>query len=122
MDIAGTISFVLNVPNSSDTRLFAFRYGYDAADAPAEPDAYKRFLAEKKLLTVTLDRQRGAAWYLEGTDAAGVPAFRTLVLFGGKRLICGGSLYKDKASTALGPDLRDKVVAAAKKICETLAL
>jgi hypothetical protein len=42
--------------------------------------------------------------------------------YGGKRLVCYGSLYKDKESTAFGPDLRDKVVNAAKKICETLAL
>jgi len=122
VDTPGTISFVLNVPNSSESRLFSFRYGLEATDAPLDHDAYQRFLSEKKLLTVTLDRQRGAAWYLEGTDGAGAPAFRTVVLFGGKRLICGGSLYKDKASTALGPDLRDKVVAAAKKICETLAM
>ncbi len=45
-----------------------------------------------------------------------------LVTYGGKRLVCFGSLYKDKVATALGPDLRDKVVNTAKKICETLAL
>lgn len=122
LDTAGTISFVLNVPNSTDTRLFVFSYGYDFADAPADRETYKTYLADHKVMTVTLDRQRGAAWYLEGTDGTGVPMFRTVVLFGGKRLVCGGSLYKDKASTALGADLRDKVVAAAKKICETLAL
>jgi hypothetical protein len=121
-DDPGTISFVLKVPNTNDTRLFSFKYGYDLAGAPADREAYKKFLADQKLLTVTLDRQRGAAWYLEGTDGSGVPAFRYLVLFGGKRLVCGGVLYKDKDSTALGPDLRDKVVAAAKKICETMQL
>jgi hypothetical protein len=121
-DEAGTISFVLKVPNSNDTRLFSFKYGYDLTGAPSDREAYKKFLADQKVLTVTVDRQRGAAWYLEGTDGTGSPAFRNLVVYGGKRLVCGGSLYKDKESTALGPDLRDKVVAAAKKICETMQL
>jgi hypothetical protein len=121
-DQAGTISFVLKVPNTGDTRLFAFHYGYDDPKAPTDREQYKKFLGDSKLLTVTLDRQRGAAWYLEGTDSGNNPAFRYLVTYGGKRLVCYGLLYKDKASTALGPDLRDKVVAAAKKICETLAL
>ena len=118
----GTISFVLKVPNTNDTRVFAFHYGYDLNGAPSDREAYKKFLADQKQLNVTLDRQRGAAWYLEGTDQNGNPGFRMLVTYGGKRLVCYGSLYKDKESTALGPDLRDKVVNTAKKICETLAL
>ena len=119
---AGTISFVLRVPNSTDTRLFSFKYGYDYPGAPSDRDAYKKFLSDRRVLDVTLDRQRGAAWYLEGVDAAGQPAFRYLVLYGGKRLVCYGSLYKTKDATALGADLRDKVVSTAKKICETIAL
>ncbi|HEX7699965.1 MAG TPA: hypothetical protein VF403_04570, partial [Kofleriaceae bacterium] len=122
-ETAGTISFVLKVPNSTDTRVFNFHYGYDVIGAPTDRDAYKKYLADQKVLNVTLDRQRGAAWYLEGTDGAtNNPAFRMEVTYGGKRLVCYGSLYKDKESTAFGPDLRDKVVNAAKKICETLAL
>jgi hypothetical protein len=54
-------------------------------------------------------------------DQGGVIAYRFLVNYGGKRLMCHGSLYKDQASAALG-DLRDKVLIQAKKICETLAL
>jgi hypothetical protein len=119
---AGTISFVLRVPSSSDTRLFSFTYGYDYPGAPNDRDAYKKFLSDHRVLDVTLDRQKGAAWYLEGNDAAGQPAFRYLVLYGGKRLVCFGSLYKTREATALGPDLRDKVVSTAKKICETIAL
>lgn len=119
---AGTISFVLRVPGSSDTRVFAFNYGYDYPGAPNDRDAYKKFLADRRVLDVTLDRQKGAAWYLEGNDAAGQPAFRYLVLYGGKRLVCYGSLFKTREATALGPDLRDKVVSTAKKICETIAL
>ena len=122
-ETAGTISFVLNVPNGTDKRVFNFHYGYDMTGAPTDRDAYKKYLADQKVLNVTLDRQRGAAWYLEGTDGAtNNPAFRMEVTFGGKRLVCYGSLYKDKESTAFGPDLRDKVVNTAKKICETLAL
>jgi hypothetical protein len=120
-DEAGTISFVLNVPNSSDTRLFSFHYGYDPASAPADRDAYMKWLGDSKLLNVTLNRQRGAAWYLEGTDGTGAPAFRYLVMYGGKHLVCWGTLYKNAASNPLG-DLRDKVVMAAKKICETMTL
>ena len=121
MGEAATISFVLNVPNSGDTRLFSFHYGYDPSAAPADRDAYKKWLADQKILNVTLDRQRGAAWYLEGTDANNAPAFRYRITYGGKQLVCYGSLYKDAASNPLG-DLRDKVVMAAKKICETLTL
>ncbi|MBV8762161.1 MAG: hypothetical protein JO257_33010 [Deltaproteobacteria bacterium] len=118
---AGTISFVLNVPNTTDTRVFSFHYGYDAAGAPDDRDAYMKWLADNKLLSVSLNRQRGAAWYLEGSDGSGTPAFRTLVLYGGKHLVCWGTLYKDAASNSLG-DLRDKVVMTAKQICGTLAL
>lgn len=121
-ETAGTISFVLKVPASNDQRVFSFHYGYDLAGAPTDHEAYKKFLADQKVLNVTLDRQRSAAWYLEGTDDKGNPGFRMLVTYGGKRLVCWGSLYKDKESATLGPDLRDKVVNTAKKICETLAL
>jgi hypothetical protein len=121
-ETAGTLSFVLKVPNSSDTREFIFHYGYDLTGAPTDREAYKKYLADQKVLNVTLDRQRGAAWYLEGTDGNNNPTFRMEVTYGGKRLVCYGSLYKDKESASFGPDLRDKVVNTAKKICETLAL
>jgi hypothetical protein len=117
---AGTISFALKKP-SGDQAIFSFHYGYDPATAPTDRDAYMKWLGEQKLLTVELNRQRGSAWYLQGTDASGAPAFRYLVNYGGKKLICGGLLYKDAASNSLG-DLRDKVIIQAKEICETLAL
>ena len=121
MGEAGTFSLVVKIPNTNDTRLFQVRYGYDDQSAPFDCDQYRKFLEEKKLMTVTLNRQRGAACYIEGTDAGGVVSYRYLVNYGGKRLMCHGSLYKDRASAALG-DLRDKVLMQAKKICETLAL
>jgi len=118
---AATISLVVKVPGKEETKVFAFRYGYEDPKAPADRDAYKKWLADSKILTVSVDRQRGAAWYLEGVDGAGAPAFRFLVNYGGKKLVCGGLLYKDAASSKLG-DIRDKTVIQAKEICESVAL
>lgn len=117
---AGTFSLVLKIPNTETTRVFSVRYGYDDPAAPVDCDQYRKFLEDKKVMTVTLNRQRGGACYIEGTTA-GAASFRYLVNYGGKRLMCSGSLYKDAASASLG-DLRDKVLMQAKKICETLAL
>jgi hypothetical protein len=119
MGEAGTFSLVVKVPNTEEQRVFYARYSFEDQSAPPDCDSYKKFLEDKKLLTVTLNRQRGAACYIEGTDASGVAMYRYLLTYGGKRLMCTGSLYKDQA--ALG-DLRDKVLMQAKKICETLAL
>lgn len=118
---AGTISFQLKVPGKSDTKVFVFHYGYEQASAPGDREQYKKWLADNKILSVGMDRQRSSAWYLEGVDGNGQPAFRMLVIYGGKKLVCGGSLYKDPGSNALG-DLRDQTIIQAKQICETLAL
>jgi hypothetical protein len=118
---AATFSFVLNVPKSNERKTFAFHYGYDLPNAPSDRDQYKKLLADQKLLVVTTDRQRGAAWYLEGTDAGGGKAFRFVVTYGGKRLVCYGSAFHDAEHDPLG-DLRDEVVVQAKKICESLSL
>ena len=96
----------------------------DVAIVVAEPQTEKaltlapifKFLDDNKVLVAKLNRQRGGACYVESETV-----FRYLVNWGGKRLMCSGSLYKDAASAALG-DLRDKVLMQAKKICETLAL
>ena len=113
---AGTFSLVLKVPSSNDTRVFSVRYGYEDQSAPVDCDQYRKFLEDKKLMAPTLNRQRSGTCYIESKTA-----FRYLVNYGGKRLMCEGSLYKDAASASLG-DLRDKVLMQAKKICETLAL
>jgi hypothetical protein len=117
---AGTFSLVVKVPNTNEQRVFSVRYGYEDQSAPPDCDGYRKFLDDKKVMTVTLNRQRGAACYIEGNQG-GVAVFRYLLTYGGKRLMCSGSLYKDPASASLG-DLRDKVLMQAKKICETLAL
>ena len=118
---AATFSLDVTVPKTGAKTTFTFRYGYDLPNAPTDREQYKKFLADSKLLDVKMDRQRGAAWYLEGTDPSGIPVFRFLVIYGGKRLICYGSLYKDAASNPLG-DIRDEVLVQAKKICESLSL
>lgn len=120
MGEAGTFSLVVKVPSSDDTRVFSVRYGYEDPSAPFDCDGYRKFLEDKKAMTVTLNRQRGGGCYVEATDK-GAATFRYLVSYGGKLLTCQGSLYKDAASSSLG-DLRDKVLMQAKKICETLAL
>jgi hypothetical protein len=121
MGEAGTFSLVVKLPGTDDTRLFIVKYGYEDQNAPKDCEAYKKFLGDQGMMKVTLNRQRGAACYIEGTDQGGALAYRYLITYGGKRLMCHGSLYKDAASSALG-DLRDKVLMQAKKICETLAL
>jgi hypothetical protein len=122
VDAAGTFQYVVRIKGSQATKTFSFHYGYEDSRAPADRDQYKKYLQDAKVLLGDIkDRQRGAAWFLEGTDASGLPAFRYLVLYGGKRLICYGSLYKDGDSSRLGDD-RDQTVIQAKQICETLAL
>lgn len=118
---AGTISLVVKVPGGDATRVFAFRYGYEDGKAPSDRDAYKKWLIENNILKPNIDRQHGGSWYLEGVDGSGAPAFRSIVVWGGRKLICGGSLYKDTASNQLG-DIRDKTVIQAKAICESIAL
>jgi hypothetical protein len=115
---AGTISLAVKVPGKADIATFVFHYGIEDAKAPADRDAYKKWLADNKLFISKDDRQKGAAWYLEGVDGKGKGAFRMVVIYGGKKLICYGSLYKD---SALG-DLRDQTIIQAKQICETLTL
>ncbi|MGN6104546.1 MAG: hypothetical protein ACTHU0_05555 [Kofleriaceae bacterium] len=116
-----TLSFAAKLPGRSESALFVFRYGYEDASAPLDRDAYKKWLADNKVLAVRQDRQAGAAWYLEGTDGSGVPSFRVVVKWGGRLLVCYGSLYKDAESTKLG-DLRDQTIIQAKQICESVAL
>jgi hypothetical protein len=118
---AGTLSLAVKIPGSSSSAVFVFRYGYEDPGAPAEREAYKKWLADKRLLTVRQDRQAGSSWFLEGNDGSGRPAFRVVVSWGGKKLICYGSLYRDAESSKLG-DLRDQTVLQAKQICESIAL
>jgi hypothetical protein len=118
---AGTLSLAVKIPGRSESAVFVFRYGYEDPSAPADRDAYKKWLADKRVLTTRQDRQASSSWYLEGNDGNGHPAFRFVVNWGGKRLICYGSLYRDAESSKLG-DLRDQTVIQAKQICETVAL
>jgi hypothetical protein len=122
LDEAGTFQYVVRIKGTQSTKTFSFRYGYDDPKAPTDREQYKKYLLDTKAMSGEIkDRQRGAAWFLEGGDASGAPSFRYVVLYGGKRLICYGSLYKDNDSNRLGDD-RDQTVIQAKQICETLAL
>ncbi|HET7505021.1 MAG TPA: hypothetical protein VFK02_28580 [Kofleriaceae bacterium] len=122
VDEPGTFQYVVRIKGTQSTKTFTFHYGYDDPKAPTDRERYKKYLQDTRALTGDLrDRQRGAAWFLEGNDASGLPAFRYVVLYGGKHLICYGSLYKDADGNRLGDD-RDQTVIQAKQICETLAL
>ena len=57
---AGTFSLVVKVPNTEESRVFAAHYGYEDQNAPFDCDQYRKFLEDKKIMTVTLNRQRGA--------------------------------------------------------------
>jgi hypothetical protein len=119
---AGTFQYVVRIKGTQNTKTFTFHYGYDDPKAPRDHEQYKKYLQDTRALSGEIrDRQRGAAWFLEGSDASGSPAFRYVVLYGGKQLICYGSLYKDAESSRLGDD-RDQTLIQAKQICETLAL
>jgi hypothetical protein len=115
---AGTFSLAVKVPGKSDIATFTFSYGFEDAKAPMDRDAYKKWLADNKIFTSKDDRQTGGVWTLIGVDGKGQPAFRMVAQFGGKKLICYGSLYKE---SPLG-DLRDQTVLQAKQICESVAL
>jgi hypothetical protein len=121
VDEPGTFQYVVRIKGTQSTKTFSFRYGYDDPKAPMDREQYKKYLQDTHVLTDAKDRQRGAAWFLEGSDAAGLPAFRYVVLYGGKRLICYGSMYRDADSNRLGDD-RDQTVIQAKQICESLSL
>ncbi len=118
---AGTISLPVKVPGSGEKAIFVFRYGYEDASAPKDREEYKKWLAGKRLLTVRQDRQSGQAWFLDGLDGGGNPAFRFVVQWGEKKLICFGSYYKDAESNRLG-DIRDQTIIQAKQICESISL
>ncbi|MBP9089158.1 MAG: hypothetical protein KBG15_23760 [Kofleriaceae bacterium] len=120
---AGTISVFLALAQRGlgiDTN-FIFHYGIEKSGAPKDREAYKAWLAAENIMTVTRDRQRGAAWFLEGKSPTGSAMFRYQVRYGGKFLICGGSMYKDGEPAKLGK-FRDAVMIQVEKICETITL
>ena len=116
----GTFSFFAPGDGGKNIR-FVFHYAYEDATAPTQRAPYIQWLASTKAMNVTVDRQRGAAWFLEGTDGAGVPSFRYVITYGGRLLTCGGSLYKQGAAAGLR-DLRDEIIMQAKRICESMDL
>lgn len=116
----GTFSFFAPGEGGKNIR-FVFHYAYEDATAPTQREPYKQWLASTKAMNVTVDRQRGAAWFLEGTDSQGVASFRYVITYGGRLLTCGGSLYKQGPAAGLR-DLRDEIIMQAKRICESMDL
>jgi hypothetical protein len=116
----GTFSFFAPGDGGKNIR-FVFKYGYELATAPLQREPYKQWLNDNKIMTVTTDRQRGAAWFLEGSDAIGEATFRYVITYGGRLLVCNGSLHKQGAASALR-DLRDEIIMQAKRICESMDL
>ncbi len=120
---AGTISVFLALAQRGagvDTN-FVFHYGIEKSGAPKDREAYKAWLAAENIMIVSRDRQRGAAWFLEGKSPTGGAMFRYQVRYGGKFLICGGSAYKDGEPAKLGK-FRDAVMIQIEKICESITL
>jgi hypothetical protein len=125
----GSFSLSVDPPSGGAAKVFTFHYGYEDPGAPIfdDPhgqgtrDQYLKWLGDSGTLQQRFNRQSGAAWYIEGSDAAGAPSFRVVINYGGKHLICYGGLYKDPDSSRLG-DIRDEVVNQARKICESLGL
>ncbi len=114
----GTFSFFAPGEGGKNIR-FVFQYGYEDATAPTQREPYKQWLGNTKGLTINVDRQRGAAWFLEGVDTESNATFRYVITYGGRLLTCGGSLYKTGPAAALR-DLRDEIIMQAKRICESM--
>ncbi len=95
-----------------DNASFVFEYAVDPKDMPTDPKEYAAVL-DKGGFKVTKNEKTANGFYYESEDA-----FRYVVVAGDKRLHCGGSLYKTDDYNKI-PAVRDKVVAEAKKICQT---
>ena len=98
-----------------DNASFVFEYAVEAKDMPTDPKEYAAVL-DKGGFKVTKNEKTANGHYYESEDA-----FRYVVVAGDKRIHCGGSLYKSDDYNKI-PAVRDKVVAEAKKICQTAKL
>lgn len=123
VDRPGTVSLQLpfSVKGQGPDRTFFFSYGHEKVGAPKDREAYKKWLADEKIMIVKVDRQRNGAWYLEGTAPAGHPMFRFQVNYGDKIVYCGGSMYRDPESARLGK-LRDDIIIGARQVCASVSL
>lgn len=95
-----------------DNASFVFEYAVDPKDMPTDPKEYAAVL-DKGGFKVTKNEKTANGHYYESEDA-----FRYVVIAGDKRLHCGGPLYKSDDYNKI-PAVRDKVVAEAKRICQT---
>lgn len=98
-----------------DNASFVFEYGVEAKDMPTEPKEYAAIL-EKSGFKAIKTEKTPTGMYFESEDS-----FRYSVGSGDKRVYCGGSLYKSDDYNKI-PAVRDKVIAEAKKLCQTAKL
>ena len=82
-----------------DNAVFVIEYGFETT--PTDP---KQYPTTKKLAN---------GQYFENKES-----YRYVLDAGDKKIVCGGSLYKDKDYNKI-PKERDAAVAAAKKLCES---
>ncbi len=100
-----------------DNATFIFEYGLDAKDLPVDPKEYAAVLEKSGAMEkVTKNEKTANGHYYESEGA-----FRYVIVVGDKRIHCGGSLYKNDDYNTI-PKVRDKVIAEAKKICQTAKL
>lgn len=103
-----------------DNATFIFEYGLDSKDLPADPKEYAAVLEKSGAMEkITKSEKTANGHYYESAHA-----FRYVVVAGDKRIHCGGPLYNDSAHKDYDtiPKVREKVIADAKKICQTAKL
>ncbi len=103
-----------------DNATFVFEYGLDSKDLPADPKEYAAVLEKSGVMEKIVKQEKTAnGHYYESAHG-----FRYVINAGDKRIHCGGPLYNDDAHKDYEkiPKVRDKVVAEAKKICQTAKL
>ncbi len=98
-----------------DNASFVFEYAVDPKDMPTDPKEYAAVL-DKGGFKVTKNEKTANGHYYESADA-----FRYVVVAGDKRIHCGGPLYNSDDYNKI-PEVRNRVVAEAKKICQTAKL
>jgi hypothetical protein len=94
-----------------DNALFRVEFGLEDEAAPKDAKGYAAWLATAKSFQVTKTTKAKGGTYFESKDA-----FRYALEVAGKRVWCGGSLYKNADYNKI-PKIRDASVTAAKKLC-----
>ncbi|MEO8705032.1 MAG: hypothetical protein ABI867_33575 [Kofleriaceae bacterium] len=116
-DSATAMSLVVAVNQSKfpvDNAVFAVEFGLEEDATPKDAKAYAAWLGTTKSFKVTKTTAAPAGKYYESKDA-----FRYALEVDGKRVWCGGSLYKTADYNKIPKD-RDAAVTSAKKLCASV--